>query len=123
MSESVIVTSILQALAARRVFCWRANSGNILIGSGDSKRMIRGAPPGTPDIIGALRGGRLFGLEVKTATGRLSASQVAWAERARSIGVLYAVVRSAKAALLTIDAWQRLESETEEAPGAHPSRR
>jgi hypothetical protein len=107
MTETDIVRSILQALELRRVFAWRANSGSILIGEGRSKRMIRGAPAGTPDIIGCLPGGRLFGLEVKTERGRLRPAQADWAQRACATGARWALVRSAAQALSVIDDWSK----------------
>lgn len=70
-------------------------------------RLIKLAPPGTPDILGVLPGGsgRMFGLEVKTATGKQSVAQIAWQKRAEESGVRYRVVRSVAEALAAIDEW------------------
>ncbi len=86
MAESAIVSSILKALALRRVLAWRANAGLLVLGKGPSKRVESGDPAGTPDVIGILPGGRFFGLEVKTQTGRVRPAQHAWGDRARELG-------------------------------------
>jgi hypothetical protein len=100
-AESLLCRSILDALSLVRGFeVWRVNSG---WASGASGGMIRLAPAGHADILGCLApSGRLVGLEVKTATGRVTPAQVAWAERIRSVGGFVATVRSvdeARAAL------------------------
>ena len=84
-----------------RYWAWRTNSGlTVLPASGpNTRRVVKGAPGGTPDIFVVLRGGRLVGLEVKTATGKLRPSQEAWAARAERHGVPYAVVRGVFEAL------------------------
>jgi hypothetical protein len=105
MAESAIVRSILAALQLRKVLAWRANAGLLVLGQGASKRVVRGAPAGTPDVIGILPGGRFFGLEVKKQTGRVRPSQHAWADRARELGARYQVVRSAREALAALDSW------------------
>jgi hypothetical protein len=110
MSETDIVRSILKALALRRVLAWRANAGLLVLGKGADKRVVRGAPAGTPDIIGILPGGRFFGLEVKTQTGRVSPAQHAWADRARELGARYQVVRSAREAIAALDSWIQEEA-------------
>jgi hypothetical protein len=102
-SESSIVRVIIVALTAKRIWCWRANSGVIPVTSAKyGKRVVVLSPPGTPDILGVLPGGRLFGLEVKTRSGRQQPSQVAWQLRAEENGVRYAVVRSVTEALAAI---------------------
>jgi hypothetical protein len=94
MSEANIQRAILAALEAIGAFAWRANSG------GDKPMKVRGgymqlSPPGTPDILVAVPPlGRLLGLEVKTATGKERASQVAWAEAASRHGVTVQTVRT-----------------------------
>lgn len=107
MSETLLVKAILSALHLHGLWCWRVNAGVTVLGGGRSRRVIRGAPAGTPDILGVLPGGRgrLFGLEVKTARGRLEESQVAWHELATSKGVRVAVVRSAHEALDIVTRW------------------
>jgi hypothetical protein len=106
-NETARVRAILDALELRGHWAWRANSGTqVIAASGQNRRrVIRGAPPGTPDILVVLPGGRLGGLEVKTDSGRQSASQRLWEAKAARHRVRYAVVRSAREAIATVEAW------------------
>ena len=101
MSEtSDIVTPTLEALKLMGVIAWRVNAG------GRTRRSVQ-APPGTPDIIGALPpNGRLFGLEAKAGKGKLSEAQEAWHERARKAGVLVGTIRSWKEAVELVEDWK-----------------
>lgn len=110
MKEAPILKAILQALELRGVCAWRANAGLTVIGKGTSRRVIRGAPPGTPDVIGILKGGRFFGLEVKSPTGRANRAQLAWQRRANELGARYEVVRDVRSALAAVERWQALEA-------------
>lgn len=108
--ESPLVTAILQALWLKGIWAWRANSGTQVIkaSSRARRRVIKGAPAGTPDILLVLPKnffGTLCGLEVKTATGRQLPSQRAWQAKAEANGVRYAVVRSIREALAAVEAW------------------
>lgn len=100
MSETDLVRSILAELDRLKVWAWRVNSG--VFGA----RRIRGAPEGTPDILGVLPGGALFGLEAKTERGKLSHSQLAWHETARFHGVRVEVVRSVTHAVTVVVGWK-----------------
>jgi hypothetical protein len=108
VSETQLVRSVLDALAARGIWSWRENSGLTVFGSmgGASRRVVRGAPKGTPDILGVLPGGRLFGIECKSAKGRQNPNQKAWEQRAAKHSVRYGVARSVSDALDLVDAWQ-----------------
>lgn len=108
MSETELVRSILATLARMGIWAWRANAGSRVMPATDrsARRMFRGAPAGTPDILGVLPGGRLFGLEAKTARGRVRPSQSAWHATAERHGVLVAVVRSVSEALAAVDRWR-----------------
>jgi hypothetical protein len=129
LAESAIVTGILRTLALKGVWAWRANSGTQVLKATAKaqRRVIRGAPAGTPDILLVLpvrktavclgddgmtieerAYGALCGLEVKTATGRQLPSQKAWQARAEAAGVRYAVVRSIKEALAAVEGWSRV---------------
>lgn len=107
MSETDLVRAIIGALQLKGIWCWRVNSGVTVLGSGKSKRVIKGAPAGSPDIEGIFPpgSGRFFGLEVKTETGRVLASQQRWHEKARGQGVRVAVVRSVAEALEAVRGW------------------
>lgn len=61
---------------------------------GNSRRVGLGV--GTPDLVGILApSGRMFALEVKSASGRLSEEQKLCIARWRKLGAFVAVVRSA----------------------------
>lgn len=126
--ESPLVTQILKALALRGVWAWRANSGTQVIKATmrTRRRVIKGAPAGTPDILLVLPkkafGGflvpathplgagpsfaALCGIEVKSPDGRQRASQKLWQGKAERHGVRYAVVRSVKEALAVVEGWR-----------------
>jgi hypothetical protein len=105
--EGKIVAAILAWLTAARVWAWRANSGTIVLGKGAGKRVVRGSPAGTPDILLVLRDGRLCGLEVKRpVNGRLSESQRDWHAKAGAHAVRVAVVRSVREAMQTVEQWR-----------------
>lgn len=109
MKESAIQKSILEALAMHDFWCWRVNAGTYVVEHNGKSRAIKGAPPGTPDIIGVLFGGRMFGLEVKTATGKQTDKQADWQEKATKRGVRYAVVRTWTEALERVREWDHAE--------------
>lgn len=99
MSETAIMRDIRAALNnTGRVRLYRNNVGV------DMERGIRyGMGNGSPDLIGWLRSGRAFAIEVKTPAGRLSADQKAWWVSARSWGVQGGVARSVSEALVLLD--------------------
>jgi hypothetical protein len=61
---------------------------------------------GGPDIVGVLRSGRAFCVEVKDSSGRLEPDQRRWHAVARKWGVFVCTVRSVADAL---DALRRAE--------------
>jgi hypothetical protein len=105
--ESPRVTAIIRALTLRGVWAWRANSGTQVIKATvrTRRRVIKGAPAGTPDILLVLPGGLLCGLEVKSDDGRQRPSQRVWQAKAERHGVRYAVVRSVIEALAVVSGW------------------
>ena len=103
-SDGGLVPTILRLCQLRRLLAWRANSGTVTLASG---HRITLAPPGTPDVLLVLPGGYLAGLEAKSATGAVRASQRAWARVAADHGVRYAIVRSAAEVVAVLDGWLR----------------
>lgn len=117
-----MVTAILKALALKGIWAWRANSGTQVLSATSKvkRRVIKGAPAGTPDILLVLPHGMiaddfdqklvlvgaLCGLEVKSATGPQRPSQRAWQRRAVANGVRYEVVRSVKQAIAVVEVWR-----------------
>src|SRR5688572_21163640 len=80
--EAPVVAAILKRLKLERVWSWRANAGTIVIGKGRARRVVRGSPAGTPDILVVLGNGRLCGLEVKRPVGgTVSPKQHEWHAR------------------------------------------
>lgn len=108
MSEAQLLRGVLKALAAKRVWHWRNNAGLTVLGKGKARRVIRGAPAGSPDILLVVPGsaGQLGAVELKTAKGRVSETQLAWASEARKHGVRYGVARSVSEALELVEAWK-----------------
>lgn len=62
-----------------------------------------GGPEGSPDLWGFLRGGRVFAIETKTATGRTRDRQKLWHAAARKWGAFVAVARSVEDALEALE--------------------
>lgn len=102
MTESVLVKHTLRALELRGVWAWRTNSGGVMV----QGSLYRGAPAGTPDILGVIDG-RLFGLEAKTAKGRVSETQRVWHSRAEREGVRVGVFRTVGEALAMVEEWRK----------------
>jgi hypothetical protein len=105
VSETDLVRNVIAALKAKHVWAWRANSGTTVLSDGPSRRVIKGAPAGTPDILVVLPGGRLCGLECKVGNGKQRPTQVLWQRKAERNGVRYAVVRSVSEALRAVEIW------------------
>ena len=91
MKETVIQRAILQYLAyVKRVYSFRANSGNIITQEG---RYFKTGRAGCPEII-VCHKGRFIGLEVKTPTGRQSHVQKEAQIDIERAGGEYHIVRS-----------------------------
>lgn len=99
-TESDIQRDILAMLKDHGVFHWRQNSGVAFV---HGRKMTLG-PQGIPDILMVRAGGRLVGIEVKSATGKLRNDQKLWALKAYRVGVDVYLVRSRIDARLVLDA-------------------
>jgi len=68
MMEKAIQSAILDYLKYAKEVGWamRVNAGKIKVNSKYGSRFINMAPAGTSDIIGMLKGGKFFAIEVKT---------------------------------------------------------
>ena len=82
--EAAALVEVLQALTAHPAVAWceRMNSGAAKIGN----RFVRFGWPGCPDVLGQLKDGRLLGVEVKAAKGKLRPEQTVFLERIRRAG-------------------------------------
>ena len=94
---------------------WRQNSGTVFMGN----RCIKLGEDGLPDIVVVVPpGGRLLGLEVKSAHGSLRPKQKEFQSKLNDVGGAYFVVRSlkqAQEALATTmgeEQWKRQQSST-----------
>lgn len=90
MKETDIQRSILDYLKLKRVCHWRNNSGAMKTDRGGFYRF---GTPGSPDIF-VLQNGTIFGIEVKTETGRLSDTQIAFRDTFEANGGHYIIARS-----------------------------
>lgn len=95
-TETDIRNSILDYLRIRGLVCKRNNSGRVFIkGPTGKTRAINVGEAGWPDIEGMTKPtGRWFGIEVKTATGKMSSEQVVMQQRINESGGIYVLARS-----------------------------
>lgn len=87
--EGPIQKAILDYLTLKKYFHWRNNSGAMKT----ERSFVRFGTPGSPDIF-LLRNGFLWGIEVKSPTGKLSPLQKDFRERMIEAGGTYVTARS-----------------------------
>jgi hypothetical protein len=87
--EAEIQRTILDWLAAKRIFHYRQNTGAVRA----EDRFFRFGTPGSPDIV-AVIGGRYIGIEVKAPRGVQSPAQREFEGRLRTAGGVYVLARS-----------------------------
>lgn len=94
MSEAALQQQIRLALGTREdIMAFRINVGKFRPLDG-GPRVIQSAPEGTPDILGVIRPGRAFAIEVKAPTGKQRTAQVAWQHAWEKRGGIYILARS-----------------------------
>jgi len=109
MRETPILRAVHEAIVRTGLaLLWRNNVGVATYGGA---RVVYGLGLGSADLVGVLRpSGRAFALEIKTATGRMSAEQRAWHRAWSDAGGFVACVRSVDEALEALQeargAWQ-----------------
>ena len=97
MSETSIMRAIREAVnRIEGCRCWRNN-----VGFDAKNRIPYGLGVGSPDLVG-IAYGRLLGIEVKTATGRIRPEQRAWLEAVTRLGGVVGVCRSVDEALALV---------------------
>ena len=89
MKENEIQKQCLDYLEAAGYFVWRNHVQGVKVG----RSRIANPAAGSPDIL-AIKGGKIFCIEVKTPTGKLSPHQYTWLEKAHKHGAVSMVVRS-----------------------------
>ncbi len=105
-SEAPILGAIREALNLHiGVRVTRNNTGKLQDRFG--RWVTFGLGLGSPDLVGAVTMpdgiARMFCLEVKSAAGKESPDQLAWAKEARGRGVFVATVRSVDEALAALE--------------------
>ena len=99
--EAAIQDSIRVALAQAGYVVFRANVGKVK--TADKRWFDSGLPSGFPDLVGYKPdNGRIYFIEVKTATGKRRKDQVAFANGLRDKNVIYGVCRSAEEAVTIV---------------------
>ncbi len=99
-AETELAKAIRDALTALGLVVWREQCGKVPVKRG----YMHLAPEGTPDLVGYLPGGRLLGLEIKTARGKERPAQTEWLARAKAAGCCVATVRSVEEAVAFVQA-------------------
>lgn len=99
--EAAIQDSIRVALAENGYVVFRANVGKVR--TADGRFFDTGLPSGFPDLFGYKpENGRIYFIEVKTATGKRRKDQVLFANGLRDKNVIYGVARSAEEAVAIV---------------------
>ena len=99
--EAAALVEVLKALSAHPAVAWveRMNSGAVKIGS----RFVRFGWKGCPDVLGQLKDGRLIGVEVKAAKGKLRPEQTIFLERIRRAGGVAFMARDCRDVFCELD--------------------
>lgn len=96
--EQATQDSIRVALAQAGYVVFRTNVGKVK--TADGRWFDSGLPTGFPDLVGYKpENGKIFFIEVKTATGKRRKDQILFANGLRDKHVIYGVARSADEAL------------------------
>ena len=107
--EQAIQDNIRVALAQAGYIVFRANVGKVK--TADGRFFDSGLPGGFPDLFGYKpENGKIYFIEVKTATGRRRKDQVIFANGLRDKNVIYGVARSSEEAVKIVrDELKKLE--------------
>ena len=100
-AEQALQDAIRVKLAQEGYVVFRTNVGKVK--TADGRWFDSGLPTGFPDLVGYKpENGRIFFIEVKTATGKRRPDQVIFANGLRDKNVIYGVARSAKEAVTIV---------------------
>ncbi|MBC6360557.1 VRR-NUC domain-containing protein [Lactobacillus apis] len=102
MSEHEIQKQIMRELSMHHCTVFRANVGKVQMQNG--RWFDTGLPVGFPDLVGyRWSDNKIFFVEVKTKTGRLSPKQIIFHQHLMETNVIHGVARSVKDALMIVD--------------------
>lgn len=97
-AEQALQDAIRVKLAQAGYIVFRTNVGKVK--TADGRWFDSGLPTGFPDLVGYKpENGRIYFIEVKTATGKRRKDQVLFANGLRDKNVIYGVARSAEEAV------------------------
>lgn len=91
MSEMDLVNQIIDYVTMTGGVAIRINAGVIFVDDGKGKRVFRGAPKGTSDILACIRG-RYYAIECKWGDNTATPEQIDFIERVRAAGGVGGVV-------------------------------
>lgn len=94
MKESELLSYAITRLKASGLVWWRVANGAVMHNIGGKVVMKKSPIKGFPDLAGVFGEGRLFCIELKTATGRLSPEQKDWITRLNMSGAMAVVLRT-----------------------------
>ncbi len=92
IGEKEIQNQIIEWLKWSKCFFWRNNSGAIFTEYKGRKHMYRFGSIGSPDIF-VVKKGKIYGIEVKSATGKQSPEQKSWQQAFEISGGKYILAR------------------------------
>ena len=92
--ESDLLSYALAALKRSGLLYWRVANGAVLHNIGGKMIMKKSPIKGFPDLAGVFGDGRLWAIELKTSTGKLSPEQVEWITKLNHSGAMAVVLRS-----------------------------
>jgi len=94
--ESVTQKAILAYLKSKGYMAVKVPLGPMMVHAGPKMHMAPNPLKGFPDIMtfSIHDTGRMIGIEVKSAIGKLNPQQIEWRDRLLALGVLHCVARS-----------------------------
>lgn len=102
MTEEHIIQNRIRAALSPYAVIFRANVGKVK--TPDGRFFDTGLPAGFPDLFGFRKSdGRMFFIEVKSPSGRLSDAQKKFIAQIKSCGAIAGVCRSEEDALVLLE--------------------
>ncbi len=101
--HKAVVLNLIERGAASIFWFHPANGGRRSWSEGKSFKAM-GVVPGVPDLI-ILKGGEVFGLEIKSTTGRVQPSQRLCHAAMQEAGAQTAIAKGLDEALIILESW------------------